>query len=130
MLEKDIVIVGAGFAGVLTAKKLAKRLKKQADVRITLIDKHPYHTMLTQIQEVAANRVEEDSVRISLQKSFAGRRVDVRLDTVTGIDYDAKTVRGENGSYRYDYLVLASGSKPMFWGHPRSRGVFLRHVVL
>jgi NADH dehydrogenase len=118
MLEKDIVIVGAGFAGVLTAKKLAKRLKKQADVRITLIDKHPYHTMLTQIQEVAANRVEEDSVRISLQKIFAGRRVDVRLDTVTGIDYDAKTVRGENGSYRYDYLVLASGSKPMFWGIP------------
>ena len=118
MLGKDIVIVGAGFAGVLTAKKLAKRLKKQADVRITLIDKHPYHTMLTQIQEVAANRVEEDSVRISLQKIFAGRRVDVRLDTVTGIDYDAKTVRGENGSYRYDYLVLASGSKPMFWGIP------------
>ena len=57
---KEIVVLGAGFAGVLTAKKLAKRLKKQPGVKITLIDRHPYHTMLTQIQEVAANRVGED----------------------------------------------------------------------
>ena len=38
---KNIVIVGAGYAGVLTAKKLAKRLKKQEDVQITVIDKNP-----------------------------------------------------------------------------------------
>lgn len=117
-MAKEIVIVGAGFAGVLTAKKLAKRLKKHEDVRITLIDKHPYHTMLTQIQEVAANRVDEDSVRISLKRIFAGRRVDVKLDTVASIDYDKKTVAGEKASYRFDYLVLASGSKPVFWGIP------------
>lgn len=118
VVGKEIVVLGAGFAGVLTAKKLAKRLKKQEDVRITLIDRHPYHTMLTQIQEVAANRVEEDSVRISLQKIFAGRRVDVKLDTIQSVDYDKKMLTGQNGSYRYDYLVLATGSRPMFWGIP------------
>ena len=115
---KDIVVLGAGFAGVLTAKKLAKRLKKQPDVKITLIDRHPYHTMLTQIQEVAANRVGEDSVRLSLKRIFAGRRVDVKLDTITSIDYDARTLTGGNGRYRYDYLVLASGSKPIYFGIP------------
>lgn len=118
VVGKEIVILGAGFAGVLTAKKLAKRLKKQEDVHITLIDRHPYHTMLTQIQEVAANRVEEDSVRISLRKIFAGRRVDVRLDTITSVDYDKKELTGKSGSYRYDYLVLATGSRPMFWDIP------------
>lgn len=118
IVSKEIVILGAGFAGVLTAKKLAKRLKKQEDVRITLIDRHPYHTMLTQIHEVAASRVEEDSVRISLQKIFAGRRVDVKLDTITSIDYDQKTLTGTVGTYRYDYLVLATGSKPIFFGIP------------
>ena len=41
---KNIVIVGAGYAGVLTAKKLAKRLKKQENVQITVIDKNPFHT--------------------------------------------------------------------------------------
>ena len=117
-MGKEIVVLGAGFAGVLTAKKLAKRLKKQPDVKITLIDKHPYHTMLTQIQEVAANRVDEDSVRLSLKRIFAGRRVDVKLDTITSVDYENKTLTGEVGQYRYDYLVLATGSKPIYYGIP------------
>ncbi|SHI17621.1 NADH dehydrogenase [Sporobacter termitidis DSM 10068] len=116
-MEKNIVIVGAGYAGVLTAKKLAKRLK-HTDVRITIIDKHPYHTMLTELHEVAANRVPEDHVRISLKKIFARRKVDVRLDTVTAVDYDKKVVTGKNGSYSYDYLVIAAGSKPTYFGTP------------
>jgi NADH dehydrogenase len=118
IVAKNIVVLGAGFAGVLTAKKLAKRLKEQDDVRITLIDKHPYHTMLTELHEVAANRVVEHSIRISLKRIFAGRRVDVRLDTVTSIDFDKKVLTAENASYPYDYLVLASGSKPSFYGTP------------
>jgi NADH dehydrogenase len=117
-MGKNIVIVGAGYAGILTAKKLAKRLKKKSDVRITIIDKHPYHTMLTELHEVAANRTPEDHVRISLKKVFAGRRVDVRLDTVTSIDFDKKTVNGKSGSYAYDYLVMAAGSKPTYFGTP------------
>jgi len=50
---KKIVVLGAGYAGVLTAKKLAKKAKK-ADrwVDITLIDKNPFHTMLTELHEV------------------------------------------------------------------------------
>jgi NADH dehydrogenase len=117
-MGKNIVIVGAGYAGVLTAKKLQKRLKKTSGVHITLIDKHPYHTMLTELHEVAANRVPEDHVRISLKKIFAGRRVDVKLDTVTAVDYNNKTVIGKTGSYSYDYLVMAAGSKPTYFGTP------------
>ncbi|MFR9190699.1 MAG: FAD/NAD(P)-binding protein [Anaerotruncus massiliensis (ex Togo et al. 2019)] len=82
---KNIVIVGAGYAGVLTAKKLAKRLKKQENVQITVIDKNPFHTMYTELHEVAAHRVDEDSIKISLERVFAGRNVHVVLDTVTSI---------------------------------------------
>jgi len=117
-MEKNIVVLGAGFAGVLTAKKLAKRLKKQDNVKITLIDKHPYHTMITELHEVAADRVGEESIRISLKRIFAGRKVDIVLDNVTSVDYDKKVLSGKNGSYPYDYLVLATGSKPTFYGTP------------
>ncbi len=117
-MGKNIVIVGAGYAGVLTAKKLAKRLKKTPDVHITIIDKHPFHTMLTELHEVAANRVPDNHVRISLDKIFAGRKVDVKLDTVTGVDYENKTVVGQAGEYPYDYLVVACGSKPTYFGTP------------
>ena len=117
-MEKNIVIVGAGYAGVLTAKKLAKRTKRVPGVRITLIDRNPYHTMLTELHEVAASRVPEDHVRISLKKIFAGRNVDVRLDTVQSVDYDKKVVTGKAGSYPYDYLVMAAGSRPTYFGTP------------
>ena len=73
-MGKNIVIVGAGYSGILVAKKLAKKLKKRkvSDATITLIDKNPFHTMLTELHEVAANRVEEDSIRISLEKGVCG----------------------------------------------------------
>ncbi len=115
---KKIVVLGGGYAGVLTAKHLAKKYKDPSQVKITLIDKNPYHTMLTELHEVAADRVDEDSIKISLKRVFAKRNVDVVLDKIANIDYDAKKLTGENGTYAYDYLVMASGSKPTFFGVP------------
>lgn len=120
-METKIVIVGAGYSGVLTAKKLARTFKKDNDVKITIIDKNPFHTMLTELHEVAAGRVEEESIRISLKRVFAGRKVDVKLDLVTSIDFARKLVKGKNGSYAYDYLVLSAGSKPTYFGVPGAK---------
>jgi len=117
-MKNRIVIIGAGYSGILTAKKLAKKFNKNQDVNITIIDKNPFHTMLTELHEVAANRVDEDSIKISLKKVFAGRKVDVKLDIVTSIDYEKKIVTGSNESYPYDYLILSAGSKPTFYGVP------------
>ncbi len=113
-----IVIVGAGYAGILTAKKLAKKFKKNDDVSVTIIDKNPFHALLTELHEVAANRVDEDSIRVSLKKVFAGRKVDVKLDTITSFDFDNKQAIGKLETYDYDYLVLSAGSKPTFFGVP------------
>ncbi len=115
----NIVVIGAGYAGVLATKKLEKKLRKQGaagDTQITLIDRHPYHTMLTELHEVAACRVGEESVKLNLEQIFAGRKVNVVLDTVTGIQFEKNKVVGKNGAYSYDYLILAAGSKPTYFG--------------
>jgi len=114
-MTKKIVVLGAGYAGVLVAKKLEKKLKGQ-DVEITLIDKNPFHTMLTELHEVAAWRVDESSIRIELKKIFAGRKVNIVLDTITDVSYDNQCLTGTVGNYEYDYLVMASGCKPTFFG--------------
>ena len=68
MAAKNIVILGAGYAGVHAAKKLAKKYKKNNDVTITIIDKNPYHTLMTELHEVAGGRVPEESVKLDLHK--------------------------------------------------------------
>ena len=117
--QKKIVVLGAGYAGVLIAKKIEKKLrkiKKLEDIEISIIDKNPFHTMLTELHEVAAWRVDEESIRLDLKKIFAGRKVNVIQDNITTTDYDNNQLTGENGIYNYDYLVMASGCKTTFWG--------------
>jgi len=116
---KNILVLGGGYGGVLTAKKLGKQLRKRHDVRITLIDRKPYHTLLTELHEVAANRVEEDSIRIDLKKVFLGfKNVDVVLDEIRQIDFEGRKLVSDKTSYAYDYLVIGTGSKPTFFGIP------------
>jgi NADH dehydrogenase len=114
--RKKIVILGGGYGGVLTAKKLAKKFKKDDNIEITLIDKSPFHTMLTELHEVAAGRVEEDSIRIDFKKIFAKRKVNVVLDEIINIDFDKKVLKSDKNSYSYDYLVIGTGCKPTFFG--------------
>lgn len=112
---KRIVVLGGGYGGILTAKKLAKQLKKES-VKITLIDKNPYHTMLTELHEVAAGRVHEDSIKIYFDQVFAGRNIDFVLDEIKTIDFAGKKLVSDKEEYHYDYLVIGTGCKPTFFG--------------
>lgn len=114
--KKKIIVLGAGYGGILTAKKLAKMAKKNVHVEVTVIDKNPYHTMLTELHEVAAERVPEDAVRIDLKKVFAGRHVDVIMDNINTIDFEGQKLVGSKETYAYDYLVIGTGSKPTYFG--------------
>lgn len=112
---KKIIVLGAGYGGVLTAKRLAKKLKNCKEVSITIIDKNPYHTMLTQLHEVAGRRVSEDLIKMDLKQIFAHRPVNVVLDTIINFDFKNKLLIGKNGHYDYDYLVIGAGSKAAFF---------------
>ena len=121
-MARNIVILGGGYAGVIAAKKLEKALKalrkkhKAEDISVTLIDRNPFHTMLTELHEVAAARVEEDSIKLSYAKIFAGRKVNFVMDTIADVNFAEKTLIGAAGTYAYDILVIAAGSKPTFFG--------------
>jgi len=115
---KKIVILGTGYAGVTAAKKLHKKFKKNTNVEITLIGKDPYHTLMTELHEVAGGRVEHDSVQISLKRIFGGKRVNVVLDEIKAIDFNKRLLSSEESTYEYDYLILGAGSEPAFFGVP------------
>ena len=119
--KKKVVVLGAGYSGILIAKKLEKKLRKAKKldaVDITIIDKNPFHTMLTELHEVAAWRVDEDAIRMDIKKIFAGRQVNVVQDNIVTSDYSKNVLIGEAGQYEYDHLVMASGCKSTYWGVP------------
>lgn len=115
MGTKKICILGAGYGGVHAAKLLNRKFKKDDNLEITLINKQPYHTLLTELHEVAGGRVERDSVKVNLEKIFGKSKVKVKLDEITEIDFEKNTLNSPNNRYDYDYLIIGSGSEPAFY---------------
>jgi len=114
-MSKKIVIVGAGYAGVEAALSLNK-MKKRDEVEIILIDKNDYHTLLTELHEVAGNRVSEEAVRIPLKQIFDYTDVKVICDEIKHYDFANNRIFSDKNEYMYDYLIMAMGSKPNFYG--------------
>ena len=112
MDKKHIVVLGGGYAGVHAAKTLHKAFKKYQDkVEITLIDKNRHHILMTELHEVAGNRVGEESVKISFDRIFSGKMVNVVQDTIGDIDFKEQTLKGERSTYHYDQLIIGTGAQ-------------------
>ena len=119
MAKTEIVVVGAGYSGVAATKMLSKKLKKNSDIHITLIDRHSYQTMMTELHEVAGGRVEPEAIQYDLQRLFCKRKnVSVVTDSVVNVDKENKVVKTQQGTYAFDYLVLAMGGEPNDFGTP------------
>jgi NADH dehydrogenase len=119
IVTKEIVIVGAGYAGVSAARTLAKKFKKDQDINITLIDKNSFHTYMTELHEVAGGRIEADAIKYDLQRIFKKYpKVQLVTDKVLEVDYDKKEVIAEHQTLKFDYLLLAMGGEANDFGTP------------
>ncbi|MBE0450231.1 MAG: FAD-dependent oxidoreductase [Clostridia bacterium] len=114
--KKKIVILGGGYAGVKAGKSLHKIFKNDDSVEITLIDRKTYHTLMTELHEVAGHRTEPDAIKIDLRTIFKGRKVNVVTDSINGVDFDKRELKSDNRTYAYDYLLIACGSDSNSFG--------------
>ncbi len=114
--KKQILILGGGYAGVSAGKTLHKMFKNDDSVEITLIDKKPYHTLMTELHEVAGHRTNPDAIQIDLRTIFAGRKVKVVTDSITNVDFEGKKLVSDKKTYKFDYLILACGSDSNSFG--------------
>lgn len=112
-----IVIIGAGYGGILTALGWDRQFRKNNDVTITLVDKHDYQLFVSNLYEVATAEEEmvslkqlKKSIALPLGEIFKGTKVKVVKAEVTEINPKAKTVAAGTQKFGYDYLVLAAGS--------------------
>ena len=111
----QVVIVGAGFAGIACAKKLAKH-----DIRVAVIDRNNYQQFQPLLYQVATAQLGVGDIARSLRGIFAkDHSVSVKTATVVSVDPVTRTVTTADGTlYSGEVLVLAAGAQPNFFDTP------------
>ena len=112
-LRPRIVIVGAGFGGLASAKGLAG-----IDADVTVIDRRNYHLFQPLLYQVATADLSPAEIAWPIRGIFThDRNITVVLAEVIGIDRSAREVITDVNRYPYDFLILAPGSGNSYFGH-------------
>ena len=123
------MILGGGFCGLQTAKKLAGLLDGNKEYQIVLVNKrvvHVYHADLYEISTAYNKRITEaclsrlkKSVCVEIHRALMGLDICFLHDIIDAIDPQKKTVSlRREGELPYEYLVLALGSVINYYDIP------------
>ncbi|OMI01628.1 FAD-dependent oxidoreductase [Bacillus swezeyi] len=115
MNKPKVVVLGAGYGGLMTVTRLVKKIGiNEAD--ITLVNKHNYHYETTWMHEASAGTLHHDRCRYPIKDVINTSRVRFVQDTVKNINKEEKKVVLGTGEIAYDYLVVALGAVPETFG--------------
>jgi NADH:ubiquinone reductase (H+-translocating) len=107
----QIVVAGAGYAGLHVALRLASRLRHNRAAGLTLVDQHDYHQVITELPRVAGGTRDAGAVRIPLEDVLTDRVRFVQAK-ITGFDLAGRRLLTGAGPIGWRWLVLALGSRP------------------
>jgi NADH:quinone reductase (non-electrogenic) len=116
--QKRIVIIGGGFAGIAAARAL-----KHADAEVVLIDRRNHHIFQPLLYQAATAVLAPSEIAAPIrQLAVKQRNLTVALAEVTGIDLQSRTIDAlcpELGTRKipFDFLVVATGMRPSYFGH-------------
>lgn len=117
-MSKHIVILGAGYAGILSALTVRKYMNKD-EARITLVNQFQTHQIITELHRLAGGTAKEQAVAIPLEKLVKGKDIDLKISKVDSFDVNKKEVKLASGTVlSYDALVVSLGSKTGYFGIP------------
>lgn len=115
MSKPKIVILGAGYGGLVTAVRLQKMVGVN-EVEIKLINKNKYHYETTWLHEASAGTLHHDRVRYNISEVIDHNKIDFIQEKAIKVDREAKKIILEQSEVSYDYLVVALGAEPEFFG--------------
>jgi NADH dehydrogenase len=109
---RKILIVGGGYAGFYTAKKLEKHLRR-GEAEVTMVDPLPYMTYQPFLPEVAAGSIEPRHAVVPHRRHL--KRTKVITAKVTKVDHATKTAEitpsvGDPWTVDYDTIVMTAGA--------------------
>lgn len=124
-----IVILGAGYAGMFLAINLYQSFKEihksdkmkdggsaNADIKIILVDRNPYHQLLQEIHLVAAGYRMPEQISIPINSLIDGTEIRFIQSNVKEIRADENKVILDESIIDYDLLVICLGSNTKYFG--------------
>jgi NADH dehydrogenase len=116
MEKKRIIVVGGGFGGVQTARKLYRLLGNT--VSITLISDKAYFEYYPALYRIVTGASPIEAC-VPLENMLHNTAVDIVVDKIVSIDINTKEITGISGIvYTADFLVLALGSQTAYFDLP------------
>lgn len=111
--KKQVTVIGAGFGGLQAVKKLSKN----PNIHITLIDRKNHHLFQPLLYQVATAVLSPADIAIPIRSLIHRKKnVTVLMDEVTGIDKENKFVLLGNKKIHFDYLIISAGAKTGYFG--------------
>lgn len=109
-----VVILGAGFGGLMTAKEL-----DGAAADVTIIDRQNYHLFQPLLYQVATATLSPADIAVPIRSILRDQRnARVLLGSVEDVDRAARIVVLDDGRrVPYDWLVVATGARHAYFGH-------------
>jgi NADH:ubiquinone reductase (H+-translocating) len=113
-----VVIIGGGFGGLSAARAL-----RRGPVSVTLIDRDDTHLFQPLLYQCATGILSEGQISAPLRQLFRKHRnIDCLTAEAIGVDVATRSVScrrplGEQLEVPYDYLIVAAGMRPCYFGH-------------
>ena len=109
-----VVIIGGGFGGLAAATSLRK-----APVQVTLIDRTNHSVFFPLLYQVATGGLSADEIAAPIRSVLRHQaNAEVLMTEVTGVDAERREVQTSDGPIAFDYLILATGVRYNYFGHP------------
>lgn len=112
-----VVILGGGFAGTYAAAYLAAADLPEGAIKVTLVSERNYFTFTPLLAEIVAGSLGREDVTFAHRVFAKQRGYQFAEGRVEGIDTENCRVETSTGSIDYDYLVVAMGARPRFFGN-------------
>jgi NADH dehydrogenase len=108
-----VVIVGAGFAGLTAAQRIAR-----LPVQVTVVDRKNHHTFQPLLYQVATAGLSPGEIAAPIRWILRGHsNLEVLLEEVVDFKLEEKQIVTREQVLDYDFLVIASGATHAYFGH-------------
>lgn len=115
MSKARIVVLGGGYAGLMTVTKLQRKLNVE-EAEIILVNKHDYHYETTWLHETSAGTIQRNAASYCIKNILNNKKVTFVKATAQKVDEKNKKVILSTGEISYDYLVIALGGESETFG--------------